>query len=409
MSAHSDRILIRRNIRSLIGRSWSFGVLIAVAVALIVICDGVVGQTSRSVDQQLRQSSIMRTVEVSTFGVANPKPLNDGRIAEISRLPGVASVHPWLQAGCLITEPDVAVDSALWATPRMATGQPPIVASTQPEALPPTDDEAVLPSRVAGTDLRSLLGKQVTVEYTRQVTADSGEPVHKRLRIVGLYDETVGGRDGPSAIYLSERTVREMAAARSGVAAGAFGRQLGYPKLIVEAQRAESVAGLQRRLSEMGYNASSIQSQLDALPPAMSFLATLGRITTGALALMCLLAGLSIGAGLVRGRLRQIGLLKALGFTNARVARVLAGELGAFGALASAAGLLIGVAGLLVAEALLAGRQLFGVAMATSMTPPPVPESLLLWLTPALALLLGGAYPLWQAARIPPDAALRDR
>ncbi|MEW2431956.1 ABC transporter permease [Micromonospora sp. NPDC047644] len=403
-----DWRLARENTRLTVRRSKSFGLLVAAGVAFALLCDALVGQAGAAVEHQVRESSIMRTIEVSNFGVSKPLPLTANRIADMSQMPGVTSVRPWIQAGCLVTSADLDVPGALWATPRMPAGQPPIVASSRPDLMTLTGDEAVLPAHLAGADLEGLIGKRVTVEYTRRVAAEAGEAAYLDLQIVGVYNEAIGGRDGPTAIYLSQETVLAMAAAREGVTPESFGRNLGYPKVIVEVSDSEMVPDTQQKLSDQGYNASSIQSQLDALPPAMNFLRILGQLITGALLLMCLLAGLSIGAGLVRARLRQIGLLKALGFSDMRVARLFAMELAAFGVLATSIGLLVGGIGFLVVQYRLAGETFLDVPMAETMAFPASTRVAALLLAPAIAMLAGAVYPLWRAARVPPDLALRD-
>jgi putative ABC transport system permease protein len=408
MSTLSDLRLAYRNTGLTLRRSKSFGLFVVAGVAFALLCDSLVGQAAGAAEHQVRESSIMRTIEVSNFGVSKPVPLTTSRMTRISQISGVTSVRPWIQAGCLVVAADVDVAGALWATPAMPAGQPPVVASARPEPLTLKDNEVILPAHVENVELNALVGKEVTIEYTRRIAAEAGEAAYLKLRVVGVYDETVGGRDGPAAAYLSEQTVLRLAAAREGVTPETFGRNLGYPKVIVETRDAGAVPAIQQELSGQGYNASSIQTQLDALPPAMSFLRTLGQITTGALLVMCLLAGLSIGAGLVRARLRQIGLLKALGFSDLRVARLFAFELTSFGLLATGAGLLVGGIGFIVAQYSLAGESFLGVPMAGDLSLPSATGIAVLFLAPAAAMVIGAAYPLWSAAKISPDLALRD-
>lgn len=404
-----DLWFARRNARLLLlRRSRSFAVFLALGVAFAVVSGGLVSQATRAAEQQVHESSLMRTVEVSAFGVSKPIPLTRDRIDEIAALPGVTSVQPWIQSGCLITESVTELPGAMWATPRMAVGQPPLTDTVREQPLPLADKEVILPAHAQGHDLRSLLGTDITVEYTRRVTNNTGEPNYLRLRVIALYDESVGGRDGPAAVYLNLDTALTMAAAREGVTPDAFGRAIGYPKVIVETARADNVPAIQRRLTDMGYNASSIQSQLQSLPPAMELVSILGQLMTAALVLICLAAGLSIGANLVHTRLYEIGLLKALGFTNGRVSALFALEIGLFGLAAAGTGLLTGTGVFLTTQQLLRGRTLFDVQMADSIVFPSSWHIALLTLAPALALLVGAGLPLRRAAVLPPDLALRD-
>jgi len=403
-----DLRLSLRNTRLLLRRSRAFGLFVAVGTAFVLLCGALVAQAARTAEHEVLESSIMRTIEVSGVGVSRPIDLTQERIGEISRIAGVASVQPWVQSGCMVTESPVEVPGALWATPRMAVGQPPIVSAVRPQPLPLRDDEVILPAHVQGADLSRLLGKEITVEYTRRVTMDSGEAAHVRLRVVGLYDEAIGGRDGPAATYLSEKTAFMMAAAREGVPVAALGGKVGYPKVIVEVARAGEVARVQRALSDLGYNASSVQAQLKSLPPAVGLISTLGNVMTGALVLVCLAAGLTIGAGLVRARVREIGLLKALGFGNGRVAKLFALELGAFGLFAGFCGVAFGLLAFVIAQRELRGETVFDVRMAEDLVFPSALRVGLLMLAPAVAMLVGGALPLARAAALAPDVALRE-
>jgi putative ABC transport system permease protein len=404
-----DLWFARRNARQLLlRRSRSFAVFIAVGVAFAVLCGGLVSQAARAGQERVQESSLMRTVEVSSFGVSKPIPLTHQRMVEIQALPQVVSVQPWIQAGCLITKSVAEAPGVLWATPRMLVGQPPLVATIRDQPLPMAANEVILPAHVHGNDLRPLLNTTVTVEYTRRVSVDTGEPVYLELRVIGLYDESVGGRDGPAAAYLDLDTVLRMAATREGVTSDAFGRNIGYPKAIVEVARAADVSMVQRRLTDLGYNASSLQSQMSSLPPVMELISMLGKLMTGILIFISLVAGLSIGANLVHARIYEIGLLKALGFSNGRVARLFAIELLLFGLTAAGSGMLIGVAGVLAFQLLLRGRTLLDVQMADVVVFPSPWGIALLTVAPALALLVGAILPLRSAAKLPSDIALRD-
>jgi putative ABC transport system permease protein len=402
----NDARFALRNVSSLFKRNRPFALLLVLGVGLVLFCQGVVGQAAKAAEHRVLESSIMRTVEVDSAAVGTPIELTNDRIAAISQQAGVKAVRPWLQAGCLIVKSGVPVSSSPWATPRMPVGQPPVVRGEKSADL--RDAEVVLPSHVQGVNLDILVNKMVTLEYTNRVTADSGEPLYMQLRVVGLYDESFGSRDGPSAIYLSQKTVLKMAAAHEGLRPEQFGQVKGFRKLIVETVSADDVPRLQRDLTAMGFNASSVQSELDALPPAVSMISLLGRALTVGLLIISLGAGLTISAGLVRGRMREIGILKAIGFSNLRVAKVFGIELAVFGVVPSAAGLVIGFASILGVQEL-SGGSLLGIQLSDKLALPALGWAAAVILGPPVAMLLGAGLPLFRAATLPPDIALRDR
>ncbi|MBU2664493.1 ABC transporter permease [Actinoplanes bogorensis] len=400
-----------RNARVLGARNRSYGFFIAVTMAVALLSAGIVGNATTSAGTATRESSMMRTVEVDSTGATTTVVLNQAKIDEIRAMPGVVSVLPWMQSGTsLETETGEQVAGALWATPRMPVGQPPVVAvlpgRDADAAL--ADDEVLLPGRLAGADLSGLLGRRIRVEYTRALTAESGEAAYRKALVVGLYDEAIGGRDGPSAMYVSERAAVAMAAAGRQVTPDALAARVGFPKVIVEVADAGQVEPVQRRLAAEGYNASSVQSQLTALPPLLGLLRLVGQVMTGLVVLLCAGAGLSIGAGLVRSRRRDIGLLKALGFANGRITRLLALELGLFGIGAGLAGGLLGVIALVAVRMAVQGRPLLGFELPDGLLLPPAARFAVLVLIPAVAMLAGGVWPMLRAARLAPDEALRD-
>lgn len=396
--------------RILLRRSRAFGMFVAVGVAMVIVTSGITSQATRAAQEQVLESTVMRTIEVDANGTVAPVPLTREWIDQLADLPGVVAVRPWIQSGSLITEAPVPVTltTALWATPYMQVGQPPIVAGQRENITPLGDDEVILPARVGDMDMTPLLGREVTFEYTQRTSVDTGEARYLELTVIAVFDQAIGGRDGPTAMYVSEATALSMAAAREGVRPEAFGRDIGYPRVIVEARSADQVPDLQRRISDLGFNASSVQSELEHLPPAVRLIEVLGMAVAIVVLMVCLFAGLSIGAGLVAARLREIGLLKAVGFTDTRIARLLGLELGVFGLVAGATGLVVGSISLLICQHLLAGKSVMNVQLAETYSYPGALSMIGITLAPAVAIVAGGILPMLKAATVPPDLAMRD-
>ncbi len=399
------------NLRRLLVKSRSFWGFLGLAVALVIVSGGVVAQGAQSAQGEILNSTIMRTVEVSSYGMRNPIPLTNQWIQRIDQLPHVVAARPWLQAGMSVVDSPIEVPGALWATPRMPAGQPGIVKSTSEAGHGSVGaGEAILPLHVAKKNLTGLLGRTVTIEYIRKTSRGHGEAVHLKIRIVGLYDDSAGGRDGQrgTAAYFNLRTVQMMAAAGEGVTSQDYGRSVGYPKVVVEARSSGDVPELQHRLTSYGFNASSVQQQLADLPPAMALINILGKVLSGLLALVGLGGGLSVGANLVRSRVRDIGLLKAIGYRSRRVVRVFAVELALFGLSAGLLGMCVGLFLNAIAGSLLGGHELMGVRMADHLVTPSMWTVIGFGLLPTAAIMVGSVGPLFRAWRLPPDVALRD-
>jgi putative ABC transport system permease protein len=125
------------------------------------------------------------------------------------------------------------------------------------------------------------------------------------------------------------------------------------------------------------------------------------RLLIGFVAVLVLLAGaLTLGGTLntiVMERRTEIGLMKALGAADWRVARLFLGESLSVGTLGAAAGYLAGV-GLAVAI----GWRVFGVAISPTLW--ALPGTLLVGL---LVTLLAGLWPVQRVLRVDPVRPLR--
>lgn len=401
-----------KSLHLLLRHSRYFGMGVALTSAFIVVAGGLVAQATAEVRAQAEATSIMRTIEVRSGGQDEPLPLTEARIDELASIPGVTEVRPWVRVGTLIVEADVAAADAgkagaLWATPYMGVGQPPVIHAERQQLVPLHDDEAILPARAQGESMVPLLGERVVVEYTQRTSVDTGEARHVELHVVGLYDEAVDGRDGPAAMYVSESAAVEMAAAAEGIQSDDFYSGLGFPRVIVAVEAAAAVPDAQRRISELGYAAANAQSLVDRLPAAMRLLDLLARVLTGALLLSCVIAGLTIGAGLIRSRWRDIGRRKAVGATNGRIARLLGVELGLFGLLAGAAGVGFGLAVSTGLQLWLGGGNLFGAQLAAGIFSPAVWVLVGLALAPSAAMLIGALLPLARVSVVPAEEAIR--
>ncbi|USY21685.1 FtsX-like permease family protein [Nocardiopsis exhalans] len=353
-------------------------------------------------------ASANRSVEIDSVQSGEGVTLDDRTLSEIADLPDVEAVRPWLQEGFLLVDQDYPA-GVLWATPRTGYGQPPVTDHLGEEPMAPDDlgdNEVILPDQASGVDLSALLGDTVEVEYTIATGPETGEPGYTEFRVVGLYDSGFGASDGPGSAYVSLSTVRELVAARQMVAPEDFGARVAYPKAVVEVSEEEAVLDVQRVLAEQGFAVSSMQSLTSEVPGSVRLVQALTWVLIAAVTVYCAGTGASFGADVVRNRRKEIGLLKAVGFSRRRVSRLLRAELVSFGALTGVAGAVLG--------ALLSG-VVFAVARLAvfpELAPPPaaplLAASTALIALPAVSLYMGSLRQLRVATSLPADDALRD-
>ncbi len=107
-------------------------------------------------------------------------------------------------------------------------------------------------------------------------------------------------------------------------------------------------------------------------------------------------------------RTREIGVLKALGFTDLQVLTIIISEAVIMSLIGGLAGVLVGIAGAYVISS--AGFTLKGMTMQVVIRAKPMITWDLIGLTFAITLMvgvLGGLFPAYRAAKIPPATALR--
>jgi len=362
---------------------------------------------------------------VSLGGLLGGGRLDDGALARLRALPGVEDAWPRLalRVPLAIARPPEGLADA-WP-PGMtlqvpAVGlDPGLVAGAVAPGLsfaPPAPGEPV-PVLLSGRLLEifnrtlapawgvrrlppglSVVGLEVLAQVGRSIVPQRTEPHVEdvRLRLVGLSD-----RVPLYALALPLEHVRALHAA--------YGKpDQGYSQVTLLAARADDVPALAAAVRRMGFSVDESERA------AAERVGTLVAVTTGALvflaAAMCALAALAIAQSLsasVRGRVREIAILEAVGASPADVRKVVLLEAGILGSAGGALGVLAALAAAALAD-VAAARQLpeFPFRPESFFAFPP-------WLlalglaVPALAALLGALAPAAAAARVDPARALQ--
>ena len=401
-------VLLRASIPSSARNQRALLLLIAGAVAALLICDGVIGAGVSRYARSVQYQSALNLVEISSIGPGATRSVDDVTLREVAKVAGVTGVYPWFQVDLAMTDstdwPDADVNpGALWATPVI----PGLAPKPAAGSIPTTGlkaDQIALPETVAGGSLKRLLGKQVTMEYTKVVSAGVGEPARRVFTVVAIVDNETPGRDGPTPSYVSSETLQEMYIA-SGASRVAGGPQL--TSAYVRATNAEAVPRVQQELSRQGFAVNSVASQLGSLTGLFAVLGWASKLLAIVLLAFCLVVGGSVGSNWVRQRRREIGLLVAIGWSRRRIATTLLAELGLVGAAAGALGVVAGLAGSLVATTVVAGREL-DVLPIDPWSLPSLSVSLLALVLVPVCVCLGGLANALRACRLDADVALRD-
>lgn len=410
-----DTTFATRNLRGSLGRYRVLLGFMAGAAAFLLLLSGVVGQGAAALAGKLSKNSAVSSIVVSSQAPGSPRALDKAGLAALQSIPHVVSVAPWAQEGMMSNDSGLwqsAHDpSVFWATPRIAFAQPKVVATVagHDPGLPTLGaDEVILPATINGRSMNSELGRTVDFEYTLATGASDGIGEHVKLRVVGLFDNSVPGSDGPNPVYVSPELEHRMIAAMQGLRGVADpGSSYSYPSAYVNVDDVAHVTAVQSQISKAGFSVSSIAGQVTELPGLLGLLSKLNLAIAGMLAVFCLGSGISIGSAWLAQRSREIGLLRALGWTRGRIFRALIGEILAAGLVCGAFGAALGVGSLLVASRLLASRSLLEIEFSATTTLPAWYWFAGILFGLPIALAVGAVRPLLRLSRIAPDDALR--
>ncbi|QGN58956.1 hypothetical protein [Nostocoides sp. HKS02] len=215
------------------------------------------------------------------------KPLTAKAIAAMRAIPGVQDVRPAAQFGIsIVGAAGSSPAGAFWATPRTPWIQPRVtttVPGIPPEHLP-VDDEIYLPDSHGGATTAALLGKHLTIQYTKATGPSRGEAAETTVRVIGLFDNSTPGADGESAIYISDSLFRTLLSAQLGLARGSsVPDRYAYPTVYVKASSTRDVARVQAALARMGFNARGRAAGVHEILGALLLVFCLGGCLTALL------------------------------------------------------------------------------------------------------------------------------
>ncbi|MEV7607981.1 FtsX-like permease family protein [Microbacterium sp. NPDC089320] len=220
-------------------------------------------------------------------------------------------------------------------------GIDPAMASVGPLASVEVSDGRALDSDDAGA-LVALI--DATYASTNEISVgDTIDVAGSDVEVVGIVASTSDAADTAANVYLPLDTAQELSGAGDVVST-----------VYVQAESASSIDAVQSALADELPDATiTSQSELastvsGSLSSATSLITNLGTwLSVIVLAVAVLLSVLLTLSGVSR-RTREFGTLKAIGWSNGRVVRQVAGESMVQGLIGGAVGLALGVAGIVV-------------------------------------------------------------
>jgi len=449
--------LAARNLREAILRNslTTLGVAVGVASLVAMLSLGVGLQTLAS--DRLTKSGLFDAVFVSSRREfrgpgsegprktpagqpkETPKPLDEDARKNFAALPNVVDVYPQIRFFTDVRFDNNTYPTNVLGVPESSRSMSGFSGIIGHYFSSPTAEEAILQQDFA-KDLSpqpaSLVGKEITLRYAERRTLSSDEIAkekdidaqldammsggisivsrEKKLRIVGVIesDPSAGiGGFGGGRVFLPIRVAEQLHPAQANdvqdfVRGGGNGKPT-YAALTIRVQNPKNVLQVEDAIKKQGFNAFSLLDAARSLRLVFTvFDLFLGRF--GSLALT--VASLGIINTLVMAileRRREIGVLKALGATDADVKNLFFAEAGAMGLVGGLFGVTLGW---LIGQALTWGTTIY----LRRQDLPSVRISYVPWWLAASAILfaiivslVAGLYPATGAAKLNPVEALR--
>lgn len=398
-------LLAWKDVIGLWRRYSGLAVLVVISVAAVAAGLMLTMGAESALKNNIEQGIAQRTINVmSDFESQETRLLDVPAVESMSALPGVESVEPtYSMGGALLLEDGRPV--GLSVSPARPSFPPPLVGQTRPRTFPLSPGEVVLPSELDGVPLSDLLGQQVDFERSIAIRPGEARATVERMTVVALSDPA-WQEDGPRTAYIDAgQAWRWYDEASPGSAEQTIAEQ-GYSKATVVVATAEQVDGVLRQVQATGLGATAVQQLTPRLPDQLNFIKSITRVVLVVLIILAATSSAFLVRGLVFQRTREVGLLKALGYSGRAIWSVMAMETVMVAWIGAVGGLLFAV------FAANAGRTLIPASAL-----PRDLENVLLpdpWLVvgtlvvAAVVILVGGAMPLLRAFRLDAARALRD-
>lgn len=380
--------MVRAVMRRTLVRHAAWVVVVSVLCATFLAVSTVVSAAVQPASAALADDPGLRLVKV-TSGHGASANVDAEAVTEFAALPGVDEVVPVLQVPATL-EGD---STPRWITPLVPALAPTLITGRLPEA-----GSEVLVS-VGPHEHPPTLGPA-----TLRLAAHTGA-VLLTVDVVGVSADDPASYSGPSVVLATPGLANEALGAMMGQSPDEASSSVVYDVAYLSVRSIPDVPAVQAALRDQVFDASSVAGAEPAVPQGLALLTGSRGWLAGLVVACVIVAGAVVGTGLKAERSREVGVLRAVGWTSARVLGLHVIEVGALGLLTACAGLALGQALCFVAAGL-GGNVLPDVELPALLLADPTTAALIVVALP-VGCILGALPAVRSLAALSPDDALR--
>lgn len=396
---HNYSIFIVKNLRRVFSTS-SIGILFSVIFTTCALVSySLVEGSVQHERQRTEEVSALSLVEVGSLATQATRPIDSVALQEISDVAGVERVYPWQQIPLTMEDteswPGESNPGSLPATPWIPELAPALV-SGHVDPSGPGPGEIVLPHLINQMETDELIGQDIAFGYQVETAPGQGEIREITFKVIATADNSVSGLAGPQPSYVSYQTLEKINSSQQAL----------YPLLYVKVQDPQKVLDVQNSLAQMGFGVTSISEKMPQLYGLLRFIQYLSYVLFAVALATSVVLGFLIGSSWVRYTIKDLALMKMLGYSNKDLTLIVFGQLAFFGLILAAITIIGGLVGSWVVSTWLASdpENFLGISAAVF---PSFGINVIILLAYPLTLVFAGILPARKVSRVDMDKTFR--
>lgn len=396
---HNYSIFIVKNIKRVFATS-SIGILFSVLLTTCALISySLVEGSVQGERERAEKVSALSLVEVGSLASQASRPIDSAALQEISGVADVERLYPWIQIPLTMEDenawPGGNNPGSLPATPWIPELAPTIV-SGHVDSTGPEPDEIILPHLINQVEMDDLIGQDVSFGYQVETGPGQGEIHEISFKVVATADNSVSGLAGAQPAYMSYQTLDKIN----------ISQQNFYPLVYVKVQDPQKVLDVQNSLAQMGFGVTSISEKMPQLYGLLRFIQYVSYILFAVALATSVILGFLIGAAWVRYIIKDLALMKMLGYSNKDLNFIIFGQLAFCGIILAVITIVSGMIGSWAVSTWLSSdpENFLGISSAAL---PSLGINIIILLAYPITLVLAGIIPAQKVSRVDMDSAFR--